>query len=213
MIGKVKAEVEISSVVHDFIKIKGGKKHWDGIERDGDGVQKDVPYGNGKEKEASEELEDADQVEQEAITDNKPNAREPPIVQVVHKFDSFESEGRRYIIFNAVGFVLPTFRVPRLKLNYSSATAIFIVPFPSDQSEPARISHFDFGKPVLEFIIAENGLIWVLLDGEWGEDSRASSMAQLIRWDPSTGRVCSSRLVGTVAHHITVTNSRGPLKN
>ena len=69
----------------------------------------------------------------------------------------------------------------------NSSTALFISPFPSS-SHHSGIAHFDFAKPVLNFVLDGDGLFWVLLDGEWGDDS-SKDMVKLLQWDSGTEKV------------------------
>ena len=43
-----------------------------------------------------------------------------------------------------------------------SVTALFTFPY----SDGVEIKHFDFGRPVLDFIVGDDGVIVVSLDGE-----------------------------------------------
>lgn len=73
-----------------------------------------------------------------------------------------------------------------------SATALFICPLTSDitSSSPApNVKFFDFERPVLDFVVAKEGLVWVLLDSEWGDAATAGKMVRLVRWDWSIGEV------------------------
>jgi hypothetical protein len=57
-----------------------------------------------------------------------------------------------------------------------SATALFAFPFKSEV-QPSEILHFDFGKPILGFSVAENQRAVVYLDGEW-TDPEAATLPQ-----------------------------------
>lgn len=54
-----------------------------------------------------------------------------------------------------------------------SATALFTFPY-RDGVTASDIRHFDFGRPVTNFTIADDGLIWILLDSEWTPDGGPS---------------------------------------
>ena len=41
---------------------------------------------------------------------------------------------------------------------------------------------------MIDFVLSEDGVFWVLLDGEWGDDS-PTDMVKLLRWDSGVGRV------------------------
>ncbi|KAJ6484952.1 quinon protein alcohol dehydrogenase-like superfamily, partial [Mycena vulgaris] len=83
----------------------------------------------------------------------------PEHVFALQRLESLQPDSSEtgYLIFSAVG-----------------ATALFSCPYSS--SEPA-IDVFDFGKPVLDFSIAQDGLIWVCLDGQWGETASTTESA------------------------------------
>jgi hypothetical protein len=42
---------------------------------------------------------------------------------------------------------------------------------------------------VLDFIIGSDGVIWVLLDEQWGESTGTGKMVRVVRWDPVAGEV------------------------
>ena len=48
----------------------------------------------------------------------------------------------------------------------NSATALFTFPY-SDNFSDIEIQHFDFGRPVLDFIVGDDGVVVVSLDGQW----------------------------------------------
>ena len=50
-----------------------------------------------------------------------------------------------------------------------SATALFTFPY-SDNFSGTEIQHFDFGRPILDFMVGDNGVIVVSLDGKWISD-------------------------------------------
>ncbi|KIM90548.1 hypothetical protein PILCRDRAFT_56339, partial [Piloderma croceum F 1598] len=161
MTGKIHAEVEVWSIVQRFIKVEGGRKGrgWgegaeQGRQRKRRGKAKDTEI-DGDGGDVEEDIVDVGPSKND-ITPDEPqlNTTKPgQIVQVVHKIDSFESNASKYILFSAVG-----------------ATAIFMFPFPSMAITPpptSIIRHFDFGRPVLDFVIGNDSLVWVLLDGQW----------------------------------------------
>lgn len=93
MTGKMIAELDISTSIHDFIKIKGGRKKW---------WEKDI-----SQKDNEEEDEDEDGGG-ERVDEDKENERYPKpqeTIQVLHKIDSFESGAKRWIVFSAIGSV------------------------------------------------------------------------------------------------------------
>lgn len=48
----------------------------------------------------------------------------------------------------------------------NSVTALFTFPY-SDDFSGIEIQHFDFGRPVLDFVVGDDGVIVVSLDGQW----------------------------------------------
>ena len=70
----------------------------------------------------------------------------------------------------------------------SSATALFACPLDPD----AAVQSFDVQKPVLDFSISDDRLIWVLLDGNWtgpGEEGATTNMIRVLHLTPSGGEV------------------------
>jgi hypothetical protein len=72
---------------------------------------------------------------------------------------------------------------------------LFSCPYPSsDKVQPdAEIKAFDFGKPVIDFVLDDDGRIWVSLDSEW--DSRGAEdlkAVRLVKFDG--GVVCVNSL-------------------
>jgi hypothetical protein len=62
---------------------------------------------------------------------------------------------------------------------------LFSCPYPSsDQLQiEVKIKHFDFGKPVIDFVVAD-GLIWVSLDAEWGSPGTEDvKMMRVVKFD------------------------------
>jgi tRNA (guanine-N(7)-)-methyltransferase subunit TRM82 len=223
MNGKVKAEVGIWDTVQRFIKVRAVKKGRFGGEENKNKRKR----GKGKGKEIEEG--DADRESGDVLDpDTKPTADEQlqtesaadrdsgELVQVVHKIDSFEMGASRYILFSAVGCVNSVFLLFAFALTtdilFGSATAIFSAPFPSDTVTPSEssppgsdadsIRHFDFGRPVLDFVVIrpDNGVVYVLLDGEWdgagveagsssSNKTRSGRMVRVVRWDSDVDEV------------------------
>ncbi|KAF8141817.1 WD40 repeat-like protein [Boletus edulis] len=91
------------------------------------------------------------------------------IVFVVHKISSFLASGENHIVFSVVG-----------------ATAIFDFIMAETHNQP-DIKHYDFGKPVIDFTVCGEGIIWVLLDADFSEESDASNehprkLVQIVQW-------------------------------
>jgi tRNA (guanine-N(7)-)-methyltransferase subunit TRM82 len=59
----------------------------------------------------------------------------------------------------------------------SSATALFACPL----KPGAPVQPFDVQKPVIDFSISDDGLIWVLLDGNWVRSEEGSATTNMIR--------------------------------
>ena len=57
-----------------------------------------------------------------------------------------------------------------------SVTALFTFPY-SDNFSGIEIQHFDFGRPVLDFVVGDDGVIVVSLDGQWTCDNEPDAMA------------------------------------
>jgi tRNA (guanine-N(7)-)-methyltransferase subunit TRM82 len=74
-----------------------------------------------------------------------------------------------------------------------SATALFTFPY-SDDFSGIEIRHFNFERPVLDFIIGDDDVIVVSLDGQWtsaeADDSENSLMVRTVK--NSSGEVCMS---------------------
>jgi tRNA (guanine-N(7)-)-methyltransferase subunit TRM82 len=51
-------------------------------------------------------------------------------------------------------------------IQTKSATALFTFPY-SDDLSGIEIQHFNFGRPVLDFIVGDDGVVVVSLDGQW----------------------------------------------
>ena len=64
------------------------------------------------------------------------------------------------------------------------------------------IRYFDFGRPVLDFIIGIDGIIWVLLDARWADAADPMDTVRLVRWDSIMQEVCRySRLTDNCCLH------------
>lgn len=71
------------------------------------------------------------------------------------------------------------------------ATALFAFTL-ADGNDPLPICHFDYGCPVIDFTVAEDGLIWILLDADYAAKTGAESGDKLVRavkW--LTDKVCT----------------------
>lgn len=77
-----------------------------------------------------------------------------------------------------------------------SATALFTFPYLNDFSD-IEIRHFNFERPVLDFIIGDDDVIVVSLDGQWtsaeADDAALSENSLMVRTvKNSSGEVCIS---------------------
>lgn len=63
---------------------------------------------------------------------------------------------------------------------------MFAVDVSTGFSTPSEIEHFDFGKPVIDFVLEDNGSIWVCLDAQWGD---AGDAVMVQRVNLVTGKV------------------------
>lgn len=66
----------------------------------------------------------------------------------------------------------------------SSATALFACPL----KPGALVQSFDIQKPVIDFSITDEGLVWVFLDGNWvrsEEESATTNMIRVLHLTPS----------------------------
>ncbi|KAF8637615.1 hypothetical protein AX17_002684 [Amanita inopinata Kibby_2008] len=166
MSGTLQFEIPVLDAVRPFIRVAAkGKWSDDEDEDDSQPHKEESKRGRGKKgrkKVADEEQEQVlDLVEEGMNTPEilETHASQPNKVLVIHKIASLEVAGSQHIIFSAVG-----------------ASAVFTCMF---GARPA-IHAFDLGKPILDFSISSDGVIWALLDGTWNsgsaeEDSRAGT--------------------------------------
>ncbi|KAI5984318.1 WD40-repeat-containing domain protein [Pisolithus albus] len=90
---------------------------------------------------------------------------ETETVFVIHKIDSIFYNWEACIVFSAVG-----------------ATALFAFPlFELNGDDGPRVRHFDCGSPIIDFTIGYNGLIWILLDADYGGKANPGSTGKLVR--------------------------------
>src|SRR5271170_1303431 len=90
---------------------------------------------------------------------------------------------------------MPPQSTPKLPLTgvLHRATALFTFPYP-DGSAPSSIQVFDFGCPVVDFVVVEDGHVWTLLDGEWtgswSDTDARKPMTRIVKF--SEGKVCDT---------------------
>ncbi|KAF7356394.1 tRNA (guanine-N(7)-)-methyltransferase non-catalytic subunit TRM82 [Mycena venus] len=153
MTGKVKREIPILHAVEPFIKVKPARRtprrfeDGGGEENGDDDAKKKGRKGKARAKSASASLP-ADPSEEggEAEASESGDA-----VLALRHIESLKPgvDESRHLIFSAVG-----------------ATALFSCAYSDD-----AVHAFDFEKPVIDFTVSSDGLIWVCLDGQWGVDS------------------------------------------
>lgn len=71
------------------------------------------------------------------------------------------------------------------------ATALFYCRFPTslDVLPAWSIAWLDLGKPIIDFVVSHDGLVWVLVDGEWQSEPSdteiqqdANRLVRLLKW-------------------------------
>ncbi|KAF5383622.1 hypothetical protein D9615_003555 [Tricholomella constricta] len=155
MTGTVKHDINVWDAVEPYIRIPAPKKR---RREDDDDVPEAKRKGRGKkakgkgkakpetEAKAEEVVEEAQEGGAAAPSDALIPEKKAEKVLVINKIDTAAS---RHIVFSAVG-----------------ATALFTTSYPSD-AIASEVRAFDLGRPVLNFTVTDDGLIWVCLDGNW----------------------------------------------
>ncbi|KAJ7252517.1 WD40 repeat-like protein [Mycena rebaudengoi] len=154
MRGTVKREVPILTAVEPFMKVKPPqKKRFEYIDEEaGDGTKLRGRKAKGRAKhrakmEAKQGSTSAVDASEDVEAADPPEVADP--ILVLRRLESVGLD-IPYLIFNAVG-----------------VTALFSCIYSEDVSPD--IDAFDFEQPVIDFVVAADGLIWVTLDGEWSE--------------------------------------------
>ncbi|KAJ7180880.1 WD40 repeat-like protein [Mycena filopes] len=171
MSGKVKREIPVLDAVAPFIKVRPPKRtprrfEDDGGEDDGDG--EDSKKRSRKGKARAKRTRGEDKEESAPVEGSEPTeaveAGDP--VLALRRIESLKSDmgDARYLIFSAVG-----------------ASALFYCAYSEDAGAVPDIHAFDFGKPVTDFTITSDGLIWVCLDGHWSETDASGSATPMVR--------------------------------
>ncbi|KAJ6504799.1 WD40 repeat-like protein [Mycena vitilis] len=165
MSGKLKREIPILQAVEPFMKVKPAKRTPRRFEDDGEEkstkkgrkAKARAAKGSGEGPSSAAPADPPEEVEVDAVEGDN--------ILVVQRIATLD-EGR-YLIFSAVG-----------------ATALFYCPDSEDAE--LEIHAFDFGKPVIDFTVTSDGLIWVCLDGLWSEDAANSTptMVRVVRLSP-----------------------------
>ncbi|EAU90329.1 tRNA (guanine-N7-)-methyltransferase subunit Trm82 [Coprinopsis cinerea okayama7 len=179
MSGKQKGNVEVAEVVEPYIVVK--KARW-GDDGENDGEEGGETKRRGKKKKGKGKNKGKGKAEEEAggaggeegesmavdgtaggsgATSEPAAGSEPQKVLAIRRISSaVDADGKVHYIFSAIG-----------------ATAVFSFPSPepSPENDPmltTTISHFDFGKPVIDFlavpsIAGDPALVFVVLDPSW----------------------------------------------
>lgn len=157
MTGEVKHAIDVADAIDPFLVVRAVKRRRGGHDDDeedeaveGNGSKRRKGKGRAKGKDKQEEEKESEEgpiaSSSQTTTDNAEK------VLVIRKIGSLEADGVPTVIFSAVG-----------------ATALFTLPY-RDGVTMSNIRHFDFGRPITDFAIANDGLIWILLDSEWTPD-------------------------------------------
>lgn len=162
--------VAVFSAVDPFILVKAPKRRLKS-QNGGDDDAVIIDAGSGRRKKKTKHKQVALRGDSEDPTTDSPagvSSQDPAgteTVFVIHKIDSFLSEWGNCIVFSAVG-----------------ATALFAFPlFEFKGHDGPRVCHFDCGSPIIDFTIASNDLIWILLDADYGGKAKPGSAGKLVR--------------------------------
>ncbi|KAJ7625526.1 WD40 repeat-like protein [Roridomyces roridus] len=165
MSGKLKRNVHISDVVEPFIKVKPAGKVPRRFEDDGEeGKQKLSKKAKARAKKQAEREVSTPAAPEENTEELEHVVEEPEAILALLRIESLKVDDARYLVFSAVG-----------------ATALFLCPFPDSDDAASAIQTFDFGKPVLEFTLSADGLIWVCLDGQWTDSGSLEDTPTMVR--------------------------------
>ncbi|KAH9951156.1 WD40-repeat-containing domain protein [Amylocystis lapponica] len=194
MEGTVYGEIQILDAVAPYIKVRAPRGKWgreDGEGEDGEQAENSTARkrkrgrkGRGKGKDVAGQTPEA---ETEADADPDPSAADETVgqdsevrhdsagapgedssepteverlVHVLHKIESVDLGAQgRFLLFIAVG-----------------ASALFYCSFPeSGDTSTLTVHPFDLGRPVLDFTVGAEHLVWVLLDGTWAAESEVAT--------------------------------------
>ncbi|KAL1945160.1 hypothetical protein VTO73DRAFT_2780 [Trametes versicolor] len=218
MSGKLTGEVCIFDAVKPHIKVKAPKwRHgWnDGEGEDGPSESKAKGKGKGKrrgkgKKGSADATEETAEADQQADGGSGNHAEAPPaaseedvpmteasgptpvssvaqarpgvsensqLVFAVHRIHSVDrGEHGRFVVFSVIG-----------------AAAVFYAPVPAEgETLPASaVQSVVFGKPVIDFTVAQDGNVWALLDAEWETapetpPTEQTSPVRLLAWQGTT---------------------------
>ncbi|KAI6149366.1 WD40-repeat-containing domain protein [Pisolithus tinctorius] len=167
MTGRLERNVGIFGDVEPFMMVKAPKRRHKS--QNGGDDNADTSKKSGRRKKKTKQKQDIQRGDSEDPTAgssadvSNQDPAETETVFVVHKIDSFVSQGRSHIVFSVVG-----------------ATALFA--FSSvDVTADAAICRFDCGRPIIDFTVAGDGLIWILLDADYGGTEKPESLGKLVR--------------------------------
>ncbi|KAJ6581834.1 WD40-repeat-containing domain protein [Mycena capillaripes] len=176
MNGTVKREIPILHAVEPFIKVRPPKRTPRRFEDDGEDNGEDSKKKSRKAKARAKQQAKADSREGStsaipAVPSEENEAADPfealgdgDSILAVRRIETLKSDESRHLVFSAVG-----------------ATALFYCSYLEDAAPD--IHAFDFNKPVIDFTVASDGLIWVCLDGQWSESGSdvADSTPAMVR--------------------------------
>jgi tRNA (guanine-N(7)-)-methyltransferase subunit TRM82 len=168
MTGRFQRNIIVFAAVKPFIKVTAQNKRRELLGENDD--EEPVKSRGGREENekrrnnASAEPEDSDIHKPLEVSNTTSDA-----VFVVRRISSFVSGGENHLVFSVVG-----------------ATAIFKCVLAETHDQP-DIRHYDFGKPVIDFTVCGEGIIWVLLDADFpGEpnagDELSRKLVQVVQW-------------------------------
>ncbi|KAJ7307093.1 WD40 repeat-like protein [Mycena albidolilacea] len=166
MTGKVKREIPVLHAVEPFIQVKAPKRtprrFEEGGEDNGDVTTTKKKGRKGRNRAKQQAKTDSAEGSTSGSTPVEPSEVAVPLeasgsggsdtILVIQRIASLASDmgESRHLVFSAVG-----------------ATALFSCAY-SEDAVP-KIHAFDFSKPVIDFTVASDGLIWVSLDAQWSE--------------------------------------------
>ncbi|KAJ7231880.1 WD40-repeat-containing domain protein [Mycena haematopus] len=162
MTGKVKREIPILHAVEPFIKVKPAGRTPRRFENGDEENEDEAPKKGRKAKARAKQKARLDSREASTSADRSAEPSDAvgsleasdsrDTVFALRRIESLNSgmDGSRHLVFSAVG-----------------ATALFSCAY-SEGAAP-EVHAFDFNKPVIDFAVAPDELIWVCLDGQWSE--------------------------------------------
>ncbi|KAL4066031.1 WD40-repeat-containing domain protein, partial [Scleroderma yunnanense] len=167
MTGRLQRNIYVFEAVEPFVMVKAQQRRHKSQEDGDDGDDMEGNSGRGRQKKKgkakqgtpSNDTEDPSNTAASAMQD----AVETETVIVVRKISSLVSDSGNHIVFSIVG-----------------ATALFAFIL-GEGSEPSPICHFDCESPVIDFTVADDGSIWILLDAEYVGNMSARTEIRLVR--------------------------------